>query len=94
MKRLIQKGLMFGNLFHVASPALVERYNRALEHLTEDDLVKAMQLHFHLLAETLAHLAERNPDKSMIKLHTSAGGFEVGCVMHARPVAAEKKEGF
>ena len=34
MKRLIQKGLMFGNLFHVASPALVERYNRALKHLT------------------------------------------------------------
>ena len=34
MKRLIQKGLMFGNLFHVASPALIERYNRALEHLT------------------------------------------------------------
>ncbi|KIN65493.1 hypothetical protein Z945_536 [Sulfitobacter noctilucae] len=25
---------MFGNLFHVSSPALVERYNRALEHLT------------------------------------------------------------
>ncbi|WP_323776327.1 DUF6638 family protein [Leisingera sp.] len=34
MKRLIQHGLMFGNLFHVASPALVERYNRALTHLT------------------------------------------------------------
>ena len=34
MKRLIEKGLMFGNLFHVNSPALVERYNRALEHLT------------------------------------------------------------
>ncbi len=34
MKRLIEKGLMFGNLFHVRSPALVERYNRALVHLT------------------------------------------------------------
>ena len=34
MKRLIEKGLMFGNLFHVSSPALVERFNRALEHLT------------------------------------------------------------
>ena len=34
MMRLIQKGLMFGNLFHVSSPALVERYNRALKHLT------------------------------------------------------------
>ncbi|MBQ4807989.1 hypothetical protein J4717_10960 [Phaeobacter sp. HS012] len=33
MKRLIQNGLMFGNLFHVASPTLVERYNRALKHL-------------------------------------------------------------
>jgi len=34
MIRLIQNGLMFGNLIEVASPALVERYNRALEHLT------------------------------------------------------------
>ncbi|MYM55071.1 DUF6638 family protein [Thalassovita mangrovi] len=34
MKRLIDRGLMFGNLIHVSSPALVERYNRALAHLT------------------------------------------------------------
>lgn len=34
MKRLIDKGLMFGNLIHVSSPALVDRYNRALQHLT------------------------------------------------------------
>ncbi|WP_299848918.1 DUF6638 family protein [uncultured Roseovarius sp.] len=34
MERLIRSGLMFGNLVHVASPALVERYNRALKHLT------------------------------------------------------------
>lgn len=34
MRRLIEKGLMFGNLFHVDSPVLVERYNRALHHLT------------------------------------------------------------
>lgn len=34
MKRLIQKGLMFGNLIHIDSPALVDRYNRALLHLT------------------------------------------------------------
>ena len=33
MKRLIQRGLMFGNLVEVSSPALVERYNRALKHL-------------------------------------------------------------
>lgn len=33
MKHLIERGLMFGNLVHVASPALVERYNRALDHL-------------------------------------------------------------
>lgn len=30
MKRLIQRGLMFGNLIRVDSPALIERYNRAL----------------------------------------------------------------
>jgi len=34
MRRLIEKGLMFGNLIAVESPALVERYNRALRHLT------------------------------------------------------------
>ena len=34
MHRLIQSGLMFGGLFHVDTPALVERYNRALDHLT------------------------------------------------------------
>ena len=34
MKRLISKGLMFGNLIPVESPALVERYNRALKALT------------------------------------------------------------
>lgn len=34
MNRLIQHGLMFGNLIPVDSPALVERYNRALKHLT------------------------------------------------------------
>ena len=30
MKRLIEKGLMFGNLIEVSSPALVERYKRAM----------------------------------------------------------------
>lgn len=34
MKRLIEKGLMFGNMVPVTSDALVERYNRALKHLT------------------------------------------------------------
>lgn len=33
MKRLIEKGLMFGNLIEVSSPALVERYKRAMKHL-------------------------------------------------------------
>lgn len=34
VKRLIAKGLMFGNLVEVSSPQLVDRYNRALRHLT------------------------------------------------------------
>jgi hypothetical protein len=34
MRRLIEKGLMFGNLVEVTAPALVARYNRALERLT------------------------------------------------------------
>ena len=34
MKRLIEKGLMFGNLVPVTSAQLVDRYNRALKSLT------------------------------------------------------------
>jgi hypothetical protein len=34
MNRLIEKGLMFGNLIAVDTPALVDRYNRALRQLT------------------------------------------------------------
>ncbi len=34
MKYLIERGLMFGNLIRVDSPVWVERYNRALKHLT------------------------------------------------------------
>ena len=34
MDLLIEKGLMFGNLIRVDSPVLVERYNRALKHLS------------------------------------------------------------
>ncbi len=34
VRELIERGLMFGNLIEVSSPALVERYNRALRHLT------------------------------------------------------------
>lgn len=34
MRRLIEKGLMFGNLIEVTSPALVERYRRAMRQLT------------------------------------------------------------
>lgn len=35
--RLVRKGLMFGNLIEVKSPALVERYNRALKHLIDKE---------------------------------------------------------
>jgi hypothetical protein len=34
MKRLISAGLMFGNLVPVVSPALIDRYNRALMRQT------------------------------------------------------------
>jgi hypothetical protein len=34
MMRLVRRGLMFGNLYEVRSASLVERYNRALKHLT------------------------------------------------------------
>lgn len=34
MMRLVERGLMFGNLFQVTSASMVERYNRGLKHLT------------------------------------------------------------
>ena len=45
MKRLIEKGLMFGNLVRVDAPALVERYNRALAHLGKP---RTAQTEFHI----------------------------------------------
>ncbi len=40
MHRLIEKGLMFGNLIRVDSPILVERYNRALKHLIDREMTQ------------------------------------------------------
>lgn len=34
MMRLVRRGLMFGNLVEINSPAMVARYNRALKHLS------------------------------------------------------------
>lgn len=45
MKRLIERGLMFGNLFRVDSPALVRRYNRALKQLIRRETAET---EFHL----------------------------------------------
>ncbi|NNC37488.1 MAG: hypothetical protein EX271_12100 [Acidimicrobiales bacterium] len=33
MMRLVRRGLMYGNLIEISSPAMVARYNRALKHL-------------------------------------------------------------
>lgn len=32
MMRFLKAGLMFGNLYEVSSPAMVERYNLALDY--------------------------------------------------------------
>lgn len=37
MRHLVERGLMFGGLVRVDSPALVDRYRRALKHLTGKD---------------------------------------------------------
>ena len=34
MMRLIQRGLMYGNLIEVSAPGMVARYNRAMKHFT------------------------------------------------------------
>ncbi|MFD1796383.1 DUF6638 family protein [Paracoccus aurantiacus] len=45
MKRLIEKGLMFGNMIRVDSPAWVSRYNRALKLVTGKETALA---EFHI----------------------------------------------
>lgn len=45
MRRLIEKGLMYGNLIRVDSAILVERYNRALKHLINRETKQDM---FHI----------------------------------------------
>lgn len=52
MKRLIIHGLMFGNLIEVSSPALIERDNRALKHLTG----KATTLNFEVISRERDHV--------------------------------------
>ena len=54
MKRLIQHGLMFGNLIEVSSPALVARYNRALDSLT-GKTTDLTDFHIDLRAKTIMH---------------------------------------
>lgn len=58
-------------------------------NLSEDDLVQLIQLNFALLAENFAGLAQLNPDKSTMKLHTTAEGFEVSCAIMARSEARD-----
>ena len=47
MNLLITRGLMFGGLIAVTSPALIERYNRALKHLT-GKVTKLTEFHIDL----------------------------------------------
>ncbi len=55
-----------------------------MSDMSEDDLVEMMKIHFHLLAETFAELAARNPDKRIIKIRETVNGFEVGCALAAK----------
>ena len=53
---------------------------------SEEDLVQMMQMYFHLMAENMAELAARNPDKSIIKLRATVQGFEVSGAVQAKNV--------
>ena len=79
MKRLIEKGLMFGNLIEVSSPALVERYNRAMQALCGRQ-TKLTDFHIDLsgfspeIGDELGDMAYLNPNgcnRSFILLTTS-----------------------
>ena len=79
MKRLIEKGLMFGNLIEVSSPALVERYNRAMKALCGRE-TKLTDFYIDLsgfspeVGEELGDMAYLNPNgcnRSFILLTTA-----------------------
>ena len=79
MKRLIEKGLMFGNLIEVSSPALVERYNRAMKALCGRE-TKLTDFHIDLsgyspeIGDELEDLGYLNPNgcnRSFILLTTA-----------------------
>jgi hypothetical protein len=79
MKRLIEKGLMFGNLIEVSSPALVERYNRAMRALCGKE-TKLTDFHIDLsgfspeIGDELGDMEYLNPNgcnRSFILLTTA-----------------------
>ncbi len=79
MKRLIEKGLMFGNLIEVSSPALVERYNRAMKALCGKE-TKLTDFHIDLsgfspeIGDELGDMEYLNPNgcnRSFILLTTA-----------------------
>jgi hypothetical protein len=79
MRRLIEKGLMFGNLIEVSSPALVERYNRAMKALCGKE-TKLTDFHVDLsgfspeIGDELGDMGYLNPNgcnRSFILLTTS-----------------------
>lgn len=53
--------------------------------LSDADVVEMLKVNFHLLAETMAELASRDADKSIVKLHATHGGFKIGCALQALP---------
>lgn len=78
MKRLIEKGLMFGNLIRVDSPAWVSRYNRGLKKLTGRETALA-EFHVDLAGFSpevgdelgdLDYLSPENGDRQFILLTT------------------------
>ncbi|MFD2207641.1 DUF6638 family protein [Kiloniella antarctica] len=67
MMRLVERGLMYGNLFEVATPALVERYNEALEKLTGR---RTLLSSFHIdLSGFAPEIAEEFEDHSYLNPH-------------------------
>ena len=77
MMRLIKAGLMYGNLFEVNSAALVERYNRALKHLTGTDRVS--HRHFRLCPRNWGRAERRSvpqPERLQPAVHSAINQAE------------------
>ena len=81
MMRLIQRGLMYGNLIEVSAPGMVARYNRAMKHFTGKE-TKLTEFHIdisgfspeigHEIEDCLLYTSPSPRDRTRSRMPSSA----------------------